>query len=348
MKKKHFIFTILLLLALAACQPAPAETPTPTSTTILTPTIELSPTITNTITPRPTRTSTLTLTPTITQTLVNTYTPVPTSTITQTPTITLTPSITPTASITPTPYISPELYPEDKIASFAAQYYLTNGGCTLPCWWGITPGKTKLHAAADIMVSLGASPPYNTYPNKPEYEYTPSFRFFGSSLNFDHVSVGFFTPTDPLDPKYNIVTHIFVENYYAQPYDEYVLADYLKWLGEPDQITIEVNRDLVFFNVIFTDKGISITTQEIVNELSSKSEFKMCPQSPIKNYWLLGLWDPNTGLSETRLNTFPYYQGTFVPLEEYADITMQEFYQIYLDPDTSYCIEGEVVIDSDN
>lgn len=64
-------------------------------------------------------------------------------TTTLSPTITQGVSSTPTVSITPaqvsTPF--PTFSPEEAI-DFVETLISTNGGCKLPCWWGITPGES--------------------------------------------------------------------------------------------------------------------------------------------------------------------------------------------------------------
>ena len=53
-----------------------------------------------------------------------------------TPTITLTKTPEPTSEITSTP---------NHIRAKFMKLYSTNGNCSLPCWWGIIPGKTTLN-----------------------------------------------------------------------------------------------------------------------------------------------------------------------------------------------------------
>ena len=57
-----------------------------------------------------------------------------------------------TATITPFPTLSIER--EEMILSELMQ---TNGGCDLPCWWGVTPGSTTVHTAKDMFISWGIS-----------------------------------------------------------------------------------------------------------------------------------------------------------------------------------------------
>ena len=63
----------------------------------------------------------------------------PTVTLTPFPTITLTPAIT----WTPLPTLS-----EQEAQERVMQLLEANGGCELPCWWGVVPGSTKFSDAS--------------------------------------------------------------------------------------------------------------------------------------------------------------------------------------------------------
>jgi hypothetical protein len=60
-------------------------------------------------------------------------------------TVIVTPTDTPEPSQTPTIAKTPTTEPTATIGLTKDDYlelYDTNGGCKLPCWWGVTPGKT--------------------------------------------------------------------------------------------------------------------------------------------------------------------------------------------------------------
>jgi hypothetical protein len=72
---------------------------------------------------------------------------------TATPTFTLTPSPTYTPIPSATPTLIPTLSVKDaqiKLLGLLA----TNGGCRLPCLWGITPGKSNYQEAQNVLKPL--------------------------------------------------------------------------------------------------------------------------------------------------------------------------------------------------
>jgi hypothetical protein len=83
----------------------------------------------------PTNASTLSLSATITKTPLPVRTKEPTETITHD----LTPTVTPVPTLSPLPTL-----PDYESAIKIEQLLLNNGDCRLPCFWGITPGKTSV------------------------------------------------------------------------------------------------------------------------------------------------------------------------------------------------------------
>lgn len=67
------------------------------------------------------------------------------------PTSALKTRITPSKTTEPT--ASPTLTAEETLR-FIEQMQRINGGCRLPCWWGITPGITTLDEARQVFTPL--------------------------------------------------------------------------------------------------------------------------------------------------------------------------------------------------
>lgn len=118
--------TLLGFLMTCCSQPVPQSTLSPTPVTV-------------------NATVTLTSTPTV-------------AAVTPTPTIrasTPTPSPTHTPTIPPTLTPLPTLTQKERDAQIL-QLLQTNGGCSLPCWWGISPGIATWDTARQLFVSMGS------------------------------------------------------------------------------------------------------------------------------------------------------------------------------------------------
>lgn len=117
-----------------------------TGTTTLPPISPTSPQV-STLTARPS--STWTPQPTLPATVVL---PSPTAISTRRPTAT--PLLdTATPSRTPVPTLDTK-----QQAQLVTDILKTNGGCKLPCWWGIVPGSTRFQAAVDSLQQQGLNP----------------------------------------------------------------------------------------------------------------------------------------------------------------------------------------------
>ncbi len=116
----------ILVILVAACDQESQLTEEPPSPTFVPATSTSVPAATRTPTPQPSSTAPPSPIPA-------TATPTPTATASATPS----PSPSPTATATPVPTLEPE-----PLRAFVRDMLETNGGCELPCWWGITPGET--------------------------------------------------------------------------------------------------------------------------------------------------------------------------------------------------------------
>lgn len=79
---------------------------------------------------------------------------------TQAPTATTEPTATPLPSPTVTPTLS-----EEEALAYYQELFRDNGGCELPCWWGISPGVTTEEEMVSIMSWLD-SPWISHYKNE--------------------------------------------------------------------------------------------------------------------------------------------------------------------------------------
>jgi hypothetical protein len=98
----------------------------------------------------------ISMTPTQAQTIkLPTLLPTPTSTSRSTstslPTMTSMPALTPVPSPTQLPTLPPE-----QVQALILDLLKNNGGCKLPCWWGITPGKTTWQEAQSFLETFAS------------------------------------------------------------------------------------------------------------------------------------------------------------------------------------------------
>ncbi len=125
---------LLLLFWLAGCG-VPASPATLPATPL--PTLTASPSLTATPSPPSPSPSPSPVPPTATPSRPPTSTPRPTATLTRT---------------------QPPTLPAETRGALVREMLRTNGGCELPCWWGIVPGKTTIREfLADPRTDYGRS-----------------------------------------------------------------------------------------------------------------------------------------------------------------------------------------------
>jgi hypothetical protein len=272
------------------------------------------------------------LTPTRTQPR-STFTPLATQTITLTPT----PTATPTPSPTATPSFTPTLTPlptlsSDEALEYVGELFHTNKGCTLPCWWGITPGQTLWADARRFLAQFAMF-------NKRD-ETKPQF------------SMDILVPT-PKD-----ISPIWMAQYYKIKdgkvetirveigvVPEYTLSTFLATYGPPGEIWVSTYSTeflpegiLFFFTILFyPDRGILAVYGPHDNAIVGDTVRGCRLEYPPTQF---GLWSPvqkisfNEEIAELGLDMV-----LFRRLEEATDMDVQTFYENYLQPNSSTCIE---------
>jgi hypothetical protein len=281
-----------------------------------------------------------------------------TATPIDTPTPSVTPSITPTSTLTPpltftkTPVWTavPTLLP-DQVLKAIRGYLSDNGGCELPCWWGITPGETTWEEARSKLSLLGL---YSVTSRKNqvgliEYE-------FKVPLSFD--SLGYISPT--LTIREGIVTSIGLNSRWVSRRLNYSLAGFLKKLGKPKEIWLSIfpeSMDQPHYDIslFYSDKGVMVYA--IGKARVQDNRFTICPQRlRIGEYPpALLLWKPSETIDFLNIDTDLlgnddiWYPSSYqVPdgyqlLEELTDgFDEEDFYQTYLDPASTACFDVDL------
>lgn len=221
------------------------------------------------------------------------------------------------------------------------ELYETNGNCELPCWWGITPGKTSWLEASQILAPLG-------------------------TLNEDSFRVHFPKELDPLEVPLpegyilgEVATSFFVENEvirainvnsrWVKRSSEYSLAGILSVWGEPDDIWIRPFPESITgiphydLNLLYSKKGLVLSRGVAENQ---NGLMIICPQN-VLSYdgvppWFI-LWSEHenvtfSGNDEILRHFAADFGELFVELNDLTGITTEQFYKTYINPGTSECI----------
>jgi hypothetical protein len=177
----------------------------------------------------------------------------PTKVLTQQPSASQTPAFLPTtdASIlhptwTPLPTLSPE-----KASQLVAELLETNGGCELPCWWGITPGETSWNVAFQFLsrlsIYIGVTKVKDQIVFASAKIPVPYPVAYAQYLMHDY------------SIEYGIVDAIRIYNFDLAP--NYYLSRVLQIYGQPEGIWIRTFREEeqsrpFLIDIFYSDKGI--------------------------------------------------------------------------------------------
>jgi hypothetical protein len=311
---------IIFLLFLAACQPE--EPPTPATPTIVSiPKVAITPT-----NPPPTSTKDSKVLPTVTEIPFVISTATPPMEPTQTPR-------------TPPPTLSPE---EAEIADKKMfELYETNANCQLPCWWGFIPGETTWTEAKSFLSTLTNEISTSEIISESNPIYFGEAYLFSGDTNYYRLQI-------------YVIQDDIIEKITAQvgpiAYPNYTLAKILSTYGTPNEIWISsygysIEGEIPFTTVLFYSDAVMLLkyyTNASLIEVDGESIVRGCIQD--KSVSSLGLWPPDEVLTfedavneTTGMNPSEGY--LYRPLEDVTDMTIDTFYQTFLEPNAEICIE---------
>ncbi len=198
-------------------------------------------------------------------------TQLPTSTTLQIyPTFTETLILAPTSTMTVTPIATP--IGEDVMGKL--KYLIeTNGHCSLPCWWGIIPGQTKVPEVNAYLGPLAASISQADLSSARNDLYSYVIRFTNPFNQKGYWQVEIFA--DRLREKRDTVEAISAPAGKALPA---LLAD----LGVPDEIWIYIDvfpgGPSTYTLVLYYDRGIMLENEGQYS-VDSNYSTNICPNS---------------------------------------------------------------------
>lgn len=222
--------------------------------------------------------------------------------------------------------------------------YENNGGCQIPCYWGIVPGETLWQSASVFLSSLGEITGPGGTTNVPNY----GVFFKGSGNPFESIMPIFWVEN-------GLVKVVGINSGWVSQDFDYRLSGLLQSLGLPDEIWIRPIAESLdgqpYYNLklFYPSKGILVGM--LGNAEQDGQYLSVCPQnifsrSPYPPTLLL--WNPKEQVS---------FDGNFgkqlvdddlgIIIDEYRllqdvspnGLTNAQFYDIYSDPDTEICIK---------
>jgi hypothetical protein len=286
------------------------------------------------------------------QVIQKTSTSVPSSTITMkafpSETTTLTPQ---SMALTPIPTVEKELL-EDYIYDLMSN----NEACPLPCWWGITPERSSVEEAVSFLNHFGVIVYVNDYYDDlgKSLIYSPKFELERITPDFN---IGFVENGKELRSIFVVGENLNVSKNSWELWRNYTPAQILANYGVPTRVLLEApgvsgigntgNTGYTLW-LVYDDLGFIVRYDGIVRDLPI---YHICPslntdsgqitrihiymQSP-EDIWPLDKSDSKLVLSETD----EYWAGTVKSIDEAAGISIDKFYQLFLQTEEPACFDS--------
>ncbi|MCI0555198.1 MAG: hypothetical protein L0287_29990 [Anaerolineae bacterium] len=276
-------------------------------------------------------------------------TKLPEATVTISPTSPSKP--TPTIMI-PTPSPLPTLPPAEAEA-MTLNLLQDNGGCLFPCWWGLTPGKTSTQTAKSLLEKFTANSLRTTF-----YEDVggASWLIEKNGLLLDIiVSFTYDRLLSGTVESFRITTEVKkelegggFETVWENPLNEqflqaYALPQILSTYGQPKDVLVFANEGWRYFSLIlnYSEQGFVVWYSAPLE--SSGDKYLGCMS---KAFTKLYLWAPEfsytwaegvTGTGDK--SEIDSLNRDFQPLEKVTSMTLDEFYNDFVDTNNFTCLE---------
>jgi hypothetical protein len=204
-----------------------------------------------------------------------------------------------------------------------------NGGCQLPCWWGVIPGRTNWEDAYNLL-----SPIANTV-----YESTTG--------NPELINVAMFFPAPyPLSGEFRQVYRVkdgIVERIEILPqgYSKYSLPNgLLREFGNPEMIFLggSIDQPQSFQLILYyPSQGIFALYSNELHPFQQQEILDVCFTEAEITYVDMFLWDPANSFSEALDYIFGQYERPFYEIELVTDLTISEFSDLFASSDQAGC-----------
>lgn len=254
-------------------------------------------------------------------------------------------SSAPPTSPTPTTNFAPTLTSGQE-SEFVVSMLQTNGGCELPCWWGITPGHTSYWVMRNSFYSQGV-PMFsgNEYeslsfsipdPDPELADYIGFVRFEIEDQVVHSIQVSSETILSWIDPPER----------FAQDWRLYSWDEVMNQYGVPSQVFFGIERHgdpgqaIYFIGLLYEPIGVAIRYMGMTSLDTDASVVQACPdfsKIAVINLFLV----PSDDSVTEHLLSLSHASNLGPSLEEVTGMSVEEFYEDFRDPDSDVCLEQQ-------
>ena len=252
--------------------------------------------------------------------------------------------------------ILPTMYPDRERDMYKL---LQAKDCELPCYLGITPGKSSWEETKGLLTNLGAyswmkaygieEPDSKFFENGwPIYEYhlnprDPAITPVAYDWDWGYIDqyVAFTVAENEVKRIKVSITTQRIGGKYREYWKRYALEEVLRRLGEPDHVFLGASESNLQYSIHIVYEKLSAVME--YDGLLKDNRGWLCPLQPIKDgSWMnlkMTLTDSTTPLSIYQPSVVPpTNRAVYLPIEDALGISAKEFYN-RLRSDPAACFE---------
>lgn len=220
----------------------------------------------------------------------------------------------------------------------------TNGGCELPCWWGITPGETTGESAKRLLAPLRDFMQfYIGYRGGSEAEYELQFDKYNNlrvELNMadqqraiENITIFSFIPNEDRTRRYH------------ESWRRYFLNDMLSRLGKPSRVWLGFGRSTAekdspyFYELYLIYSDLNIIAR-YMGPATHDSINRACPLLEQLKDLHIDIWDSKVRLEGPTGELFTEAK----PIEKVSRLSLESFYEMFTGPTRGGCIDSPATL----
>jgi hypothetical protein len=245
--------------------------------------------------------------------------------------------LSPTVLNTPTPGIYPTMtfvptLPVAEAETKLIEILSNNGNCRLPCFWGLTPGKTKVETYASSLYIYHAL--FDPTGGWADIDITRGNLILDTSVTLggeqDAEIIRRLSVTmAAYDGQKDQSKSVYNSPVYAQYFRYYTLPYLLSAYGKPENVYIHYENEMYpheYYLVLdYTKSGwVASFTMALGMKTQSGDILIGCPAEA---FTTLILWSPDD-IETAQKYGYAYGPGMLTPIEKATSLTLDEFYQL--------------------
>lgn len=260
------------------------------------------------------------------------------------------PKIRPTTTITPFPSLSTA-----EVDELIDELMKTNGGCELPCWWGMTPGITSKQEAQLFFKQFEGGVGFSQFVKSggtisdvnrnTGFKVSVGFTWEEDVLWYLDISAFFYTR-----PEFSrSLNQLEIDNpLYYEIMADYTLENVLSEYGQPSQVFVKTyNLDPRWYptntQLLYLDKGILFGYQSrntMFDIGGGEIWISTCPSIGLITLRLFkpSVYSSNPSLADIFGFNYSGYSG-YKYLENATNMTVEEFTEVFQNPNCDVLLE---------